>query len=251
MGKVDENKKREKKKPSSTPHTNFLPQKVSMLLLFLDIVEKAGVAKGTFYLYFKDKYDIKNKLTAFKTHELFEKAAKALRKADISGLEEQLIFIIDYIIDALASNKALLNFISKNLVMGALRSALLTEERTEPDFYEEFLNLVNEDSYKYECPDVMLFTIVELTGSTAYNSILYNEPLPIEGTQALSVPDSTANNCKPQTIKLHFLKIGDGVFLKKPRPQFFYHHVFSVFTVSHTCPFLKFAFFHCFHCAHY
>ena len=25
-----------------------------------DIVEKAGVAKGTFYLYFKDKYDIKN-----------------------------------------------------------------------------------------------------------------------------------------------------------------------------------------------
>ena len=103
-----------------------------------------------------------------------------VEKADISGLEEQLIFIIDYIIDALASNKALLNFISKNLVMGALRSALLTEERTEPDFYEEFLNLVNEDSYKYECPDVMLFTIVELTGSTAYNSILYNEPLSIE-----------------------------------------------------------------------
>ena len=145
-----------------------------------DITSRAKVAKGTFYLYFKDKYDIKNKLTAFKTHELFEKAAKALRKADISGLEEQLIFIIDYIIDALASNKALLNFISKNLVMGALRSALLTEERTEPDFYEEFLNLVNEDSYKYECPDVMLFTIVELTGSTAYNSILYNEPLSIE-----------------------------------------------------------------------
>ena len=47
-------------------------------------------------------------------------------------------------------------------------------------FLKEFLNLVNEDSYKYECPDVMLFTIVELTGSTAYNSILYNEPLSIE-----------------------------------------------------------------------
>ena len=26
-----------------------------------DIVEDAGVAKGTFYLYFKDKYDIRNK----------------------------------------------------------------------------------------------------------------------------------------------------------------------------------------------
>ena len=179
MGKVDENKKKKKEAIFNTAYELFTTKGINATAIS-DIVEKAGVAKGTFYLYFKDKYDIKNKLTAFKTHELFEKAAKALRKADISGLEEQLIFIIDYIIDALASNKALLNFISKNLVMGALRSALLTEERTEPDFYEEFLNLVNEDSYKYECPDVMLFTIVELTGSTAYNSILYNEPLSIE-----------------------------------------------------------------------
>ena len=179
MGKVETNKKQ---KNTTLLQTSFelFTEKGFTKTTISDIVNRAGLAKGTFYLYFKDKYDIKNKLTAFKTHELFEKEAKALRKADISGLEEQLIFIIDYIIDALASNKALLNFISKNLVMGALRSALLTEERTEPDFYEEFLNLVNEDSYKYECPDVMLFTIVELTGSTAYNSILYNEPLPIE-----------------------------------------------------------------------
>ena len=153
MGKVDENKKKKKEALFNTAYELFTTKGINATAIS-DIVEKAGVAKGTFYLYFKDKYDIKNKLTAFKTHELFEKAAKALRKADISGLEEQLIFIIDYIIDALASNKALLNFISKNLVMGALRSALLTEERTEPDFYEEFLNLVNEDSYKYECPDV-------------------------------------------------------------------------------------------------
>ena len=177
--KINDNKQEKERKLLNTALHLFSEKGIKKTSI-QDIVKDAGIAKGTFYLYFKDKYDIKNKLTAFKTHELFEKAAKALRKADISGLEEQLIFIIDYIIDALASNKALLNFISKNLIMGALRSALLTEERTEPDFYEEFLNLVNEDSYKYECPDVMLFTIVELTGSTAYNSILYNEPLSIE-----------------------------------------------------------------------
>ena len=137
MGKVETNKKQ---KNTTLLQTSFelFTEKGFTKTTISDIVNRAGLAKGTFYLYFKDKYDIKNKLTAFKTHELFEKAAKALRKADISGLEEQLIFIIDYIIDALASNKALLNFISKNLVMGALRSALLTEERTEPDFYEEF-----------------------------------------------------------------------------------------------------------------
>ena len=31
-----------------------------------DIVEKAEVAKGTFYLYFTNKYDIKNKLDVYK-----------------------------------------------------------------------------------------------------------------------------------------------------------------------------------------
>ena len=102
MGKVDENKKKKKEALFNTAYELFTTKGINATAIS-DIVEKAGVAKGTFYLYFKDKYDIKNKLTAFKTHELFEKAAKALRKADISGLEEQLIFFIDYIIDALAS----------------------------------------------------------------------------------------------------------------------------------------------------
>ncbi len=49
-------------------------------------------------------------------------------------MEEQLIFIIDNIIDALVDNKPLLNFISKNLVMGALRSALITGEDSDGGF---------------------------------------------------------------------------------------------------------------------
>ena len=39
---------------------------------------------------------------------------------------------------------------------------------------------MEEDDYSYDNVDVMLFTIVELAGSAGYNSILYQEPLPIE-----------------------------------------------------------------------
>lgn len=35
-----------------------------------DIVEEAGVAKGTFYLYFQDKSDIRNKLISHKASQL-------------------------------------------------------------------------------------------------------------------------------------------------------------------------------------
>ena len=178
MGKIDENKKRKKETLFNSAYELFLSKGINSTAIS-DIVEKAGVAKGTFYLYFKDKYDIRNKLIVHKTHELFRAAKSALDGAQVTGLDAQLIFIMDHIIDTLVVNIPLLNFISKNLVMGALRSVLLTGESTDADFYEVFLDMVSQDPYEYEDVDVMLFTIVELAGSAGYNSILYKEPLPI------------------------------------------------------------------------
>ena len=66
MGKVDENKKKKKEALFNTAYELFTTKGINATAIS-DIVEKAGVAKGTFYLYFKDKYDIKNKLTAFKS----------------------------------------------------------------------------------------------------------------------------------------------------------------------------------------
>ena len=179
MGKVEENKKKKKEALFNTAYELFTTKGINSTSIS-DIVEKAGVAKGTFYLYFKDNYDIKNKLVAHKTHELFAAANDNLEKSGIHGLEEQLIYIIDHVINDLMKNKPLLNFISKNLVMGALKSTLLTGESAERDIYKNFLRLVEQDEYQYEDVDVLLFTIVELAGSTAYNSVIYKEPLPIE-----------------------------------------------------------------------
>ena len=179
MGKIDENKKKKKEALFNTAYELFTTKGINSTAIS-DIVEKAGVAKGTFYLYFKDKYDIKNKLVVHKTKELFDDAGEALASAGIHGLEDQLVFIIDHVINKLVENKPLLNFISKNLVMGALRSTLITGEKNDNEIHERFLELVAHDEYKYADVDVMLFTIVELAGSTAYNSVLYGEPLPFE-----------------------------------------------------------------------
>lgn len=179
MGKVDENKKQKKLALLNTAYELFTTKGINSTAIS-DIVKQAGVAKGTFYLYFKDKYDIKNNLVAHKTCELFHKAGRAMNEAHVTGLESQLIFIIDHIIDDLVKDLPLLNFISKNLVMGALRTTLFTGEDVENEIYDNFLALVDEDDYIYKDVNVMLFTIVELAGSAGYNSILYKEPLPIE-----------------------------------------------------------------------
>lgn len=179
MGKIDENKRKKKEALFNTAYELFTTKGITSTTIS-DIVEKAEVAKGTFYLYFTNKYDIKNKLVVHKTQELFDAAGAALEKEQIHGLEDQMIFLIDHLINHLKGDRALLNFISKNLVMGALRSALLTGENSDREIYNHFLELVAADDYEYKDVDVMLFTIVELAGSAGYNSMMYEEPIPID-----------------------------------------------------------------------
>ena len=66
MGKLDINKKRKRESLLNTAFNMFTTKGFSKTSIS-EIVEKAGVAKGTFYLYFKDKYDIKNKLITHKS----------------------------------------------------------------------------------------------------------------------------------------------------------------------------------------
>ena len=63
-----------------------------------DIVKKAGVAKGTFYLYFKDKYDIMNKIILKKTSAICKEAVDEVEKANLDTLEDRFIFFLEYLI---------------------------------------------------------------------------------------------------------------------------------------------------------
>lgn len=149
-----------------------------------EIVDDAGVAKGTFYTYFKDKYDIRNKLIAKKSNKLFNDAYKKLKKTDINKLDEQVIFIVDYIINYLEKNKLLLQFISKNLSWGiytkTLNELYQKNETENNSILELFLNGIKEQKLQIENPEVTLYMIIELVSSTCFNSILYKEPLPID-----------------------------------------------------------------------
>lgn len=180
MAKAESNKQKKKEALYNTAFELFTTKGIHKTTIS-DIVQKAGVAKGTFYLYFTDKYDISNKLVAKKTSILFTNAVNAVNETDIESFPDKFIFIIDYIIDELTRNKALLTFISKNLGWGVFKSALENRIVTEDlKFYDMYLNILEEDEYEYEEPEIMLFTIVELVGSSVYSCILSNEPVPIE-----------------------------------------------------------------------
>ena len=65
MGKVETNKKQ---KNTTLLQTSFelFTEKGFTKTTISDIVNRAGLAKGTFYLYFKDKYDLRDRLVTYK-----------------------------------------------------------------------------------------------------------------------------------------------------------------------------------------
>ena len=125
-----------------------------------DIVNNAGVAKGTFYLYFKDKYDIRNHLIAHKASQVFQAAySDLLRHPDIHDFEEQVLFITDNILDQFAANHSLVTLISKHLSWGFFKNSLTFAPFADtPAIYTIYESLLSHAAYTYRSPELMFYT---------------------------------------------------------------------------------------------
>ena len=180
MGKAAENKQQKREALLNTAFKLFTTKGLHNTSIS-DIVEQAGVAKGTFYLYFKDKYDINNKLMVHRSTMLFDEAMEKLHKKGLTGYREKLLFIADDIITALTENKLLLMFISKNLGLGFYHFTMENEQIVEhPAIHNAFLELERDTRGEISDPKLMLYMIIELIGSSIYSSILYAQPVDIE-----------------------------------------------------------------------
>ena len=190
MGKLENNKQQKRTSILDTAFKLFTTQGVSKTSI-AEISQKAGIAKGTFYLYFKDKYDIRNKLISHEASKLFKNSVTALNSyADEEKTKnpdftitftEQIVFIADHIINALNNNQTLLTFISKNLSWGIFKEALTTNVAEDDiNFRDIYYEMLSESGLNLKEPEIMLFMIVELISSTCYSSILYKEPADID-----------------------------------------------------------------------
>lgn len=180
ISKIEENKKIKRTKLLEAAYILFTDKGINDTSI-TNIVDKAGVAKGTFYLYFKDKWDINEKLILEKTQELFNTAICKTKKKDYDNFADKLISVIDYIINELSKNKKISKLINKNLSIALYNKNIvkIIDEKYS-NLKEIFLEELKKDSKNIENPDVKLYLIVELVGGCCYTSILYNEPLPID-----------------------------------------------------------------------
>lgn len=142
-----------------------------------EIVKHAGVAKGTFYLYCKDKYDLVDRVIIRKLSSVMNSAMKALaEKKETDGLDFQqsVIFFVDYLVNYFRGDTRFLDLIFKNLSVSLCEKLFRCEEmeHTRQAFVDSFMH----SGGTCENAGKRLYLIVSLVSVVCYTSIIQKIP---------------------------------------------------------------------------
>lgn len=144
-----------------------------------EIVKGAGVAKGTFYLYFKDRYDLISTLIIEKASKYMSLLSDEYEPRDFGDVSTSVRHYIEYISDFLQKNKTLCILIEKNLNT-CVNAVAQTKEGPIKELYEKiFSELINCGAAEAEAR-VKLYLYIELIVSSCCNAIIRETPYTIE-----------------------------------------------------------------------
>ena len=142
-----------------------------------DIVEMAGVAKGTFYLYFKDKYDLNEKLIIHRSEQLMRHALEHSGYEKLETNTDKLLVIMDDILFQLKENPLLLRFLNKRISWELFYKVI---EKNEEGYAAVFKNIPGQDDAGRKNLEIELFTIIEMVSAVSYSVILTSDPVSLE-----------------------------------------------------------------------
>lgn len=144
-----------------------------------EIVKGAGVAKGTFYLYFKDRYDLISTLIIEKASKYMSLLSDEYEPSDFGDVSTSVRHYIEYISDFLQKNKTLCILIEKNLNT-CVNAVAQTKEGPIKELYEKiFSELINCGVPEAEAR-AKLYLYIELIVSSCCNAIIRETPYTIE-----------------------------------------------------------------------
>lgn len=144
-----------------------------------EIVRGAGVAKGTFYLYFKDRYDLISTLIIEKASKYMSLLSDEYKPRDFGDVSTSVRHYIEYISDFLQKNKTLCILIEKNLNT-CVNAVAQTKEGPIKELYEKiFSELINCGVSEAEAR-AKLYLYIELIVSSCCNAIIRETPYTIE-----------------------------------------------------------------------
>jgi AcrR family transcriptional regulator len=153
-----------------------------------DIVHESDVAKGTFYLYFRNKEEILSEVVIDKSREILAQTYNEIAPSfSEEGSVDALLAFIHGLIARLEADKPLLEVIRKNLSWGFFQR--IVEESDHDDMLKRlkgyFEDCVRSSSDPGRDAAKTLFLIIELTSSICYSAIVRGEPGPMAEMEPL------------------------------------------------------------------
>jgi len=149
-----------------------------------DVVRKAGIAKGTFYLYFKDKYDLMDRIVTHKSLSILNDALDSLeiekqQSENELSFTQQMLFLVDNMVDYMQKNKELLTLVDKKLSKCIAGISSISDDKT----IEKVDKLIDQNvkaGFTKEETIKKIYLIIDLIGSVCFDAIIYESPFKLD-----------------------------------------------------------------------
>lgn len=145
-----------------------------------EICTEAGIAKGTFYLYFKDKEDILRTLTKRISLNILKTTYNKVKDTQLI-FEEKIVLMAEYLLDLFQNDKDMLIVMKKDFIWPISEEEfLLTSDETLSSIRHDIEEYTMQASLTEHQILVRLYALISMLCSISYSSIIDQFPDTIE-----------------------------------------------------------------------
>jgi AcrR family transcriptional regulator len=184
-GRMAQQKEEKKQNLLSSAQELFLKKGVAKTSVD-EIVQRANVAKGTFYLYFKDKGDLLQALVDQMCNRILERAYLYTKQHHSPDFTENVLTMMDYVIEYFKKDKLVLRLLERNFSWPMVERQLSSQ--SDPLWQALAADLQASPLAQYYTSDQMfklIFIIIEMCGSICYASIIEGRPDSIDNMKPM------------------------------------------------------------------
>ncbi len=178
--KVEKNKRLKKERLEEAGYECFLEYSFEKTSID-QIVQKAGVAKGTFYLYFEDKTQLLNRVIIKKSGIILQEALSHVFNFEMENKIDQFIVMSDCILDYFKENQNVLMVVKNHLSWDAIGEDIRSDVNYPiKEMMNDYINLLMKNRNLTQDEAIQtLYLIFELLTTIAYQAIIVKQPYDI------------------------------------------------------------------------
>lgn len=185
-GNMKQKKELKKRNLLAAAQELFLEKGVSKTSVS-EIAERAEVAKGTFYLYFRDKDDLLEQLLYQISYDVIQRAFDYAECHRVDSFADNIITFTDWIIVYFTEHTDILRLIQRNFSWPLVEKSL-TGRIDDPLWHElttRILTLPLADKQSIQDLSKTIFIIIEMCGAVCYSCIIEQRPDTIENMKPI------------------------------------------------------------------